>query len=615
MRYCLLIAACFCSIALSAQESVTLNSISDSPDPLSVPVKGAVTIRGQFSISGTGADTNKKLSILRMGVTLSSGGVTVRTLSANTSAAQTGSTPLQASASVAWDGRDTAGVQLADGPYSYSLFGQIVEVQDKAKKDDKEKLKATSATQVGTLLVDATKPVISAIRPSNGTIAESARPVLSASFSDTGSGIDTAAVIVLLDSNLIPANITEHGFSFVPTTNLSGGNHTLTITVADLAGNQQSAVSAFNIGDLIPPTIIPAAVLVEAEAQSTSGANVSYALATISDNATLNPEVVYSHASGSLFPVGNTVVTITATDEFGNVATANFNVNVRDTIAPALTVSGNIITEATSPLGALVTYPVASASDTVTLAPTITYSAASGTLFSLGETIVVVTARDTANNQTQKSFKITVVDTTPPVIFPPNNITVETASTDGATVSFAAIVSDAVTLSPIVTYSHASGSIFPLGTTTVEIAAFDLAGNANGATFTITVLAPQPELRLKNLIVTQASLTGDNEGVWNGKNVYFTKNNSVTVELDAEVFNAGDNPQIAVTISGGKLPVVVNRAGAGKLTAAVELGSEGEILFKATGTLTTTASATALAVHDSPVKALLYDQTPPRFEH
>lgn len=61
-----------------------------------------------------------------------------------------------------------------------------------------------------------------------------------------------------------------------------------------------------------------------------SGAIVGFA-ATANDNCTASPTIAYSHASGSLFPIGTTVVTATATDECGNSTSCTFDVTVTPT--------------------------------------------------------------------------------------------------------------------------------------------------------------------------------------------------------------------------------------------------------------------------------------------
>src|SRR5688572_10614319 len=72
MNFRVLILACLFSAGLRAQESVVLNTITDSPDPLSAPVHGAGKISGNFSFSGNGPDIDNASvtarSLLRMSV-------------------------------------------------------------------------------------------------------------------------------------------------------------------------------------------------------------------------------------------------------------------------------------------------------------------------------------------------------------------------------------------------------------------------------------------------------------------------------------------------------------------------------------------------------------------
>ena len=127
------------------------------------------------------------------------------------------------------------------------------------------------------------------------------------------------------------------------------------------------------------------------------------------------------------------------------------------------------------------------ATDEVTVSPAITYSQESGTVFPLGVTTVTVTAKDAANNTGTGTFTVTVSDTTEPTVVH-TNMTAEATSDAGATVSFAAATAtDAVTASPAITYSQESGTVFPLGVTTVTVSAKDAANNTGTATFTVTV--------------------------------------------------------------------------------------------------------------------------------
>lgn len=81
-----------------------------------------------------------------------------------------------------------------------------------------------------------------------------------------------------------------------------------------------------------------------------------------------------------------------------------------------------------------------------------------------------------------------VVDTDPPVLTLPGNITLAATSPAGAVATYAASALDAISGSVAVTYSIASGSTFPIGTTTVEVSATDDLFNAATGSFTVTVV-------------------------------------------------------------------------------------------------------------------------------
>jgi hypothetical protein len=115
---------------------------------------------------------------------------------------------------------------------------------------------------------------------------------------------------------------------------------------------------------------------------------------------------------------------------------------------------------------------------------------ASGSLFALGTTAIICTATDPAGNSASASGTVTVVDTTAPVIGPAANVTAEATSASGAIVTYATpSVADAV--GATISCAQASGTTFPLGTTTVTCTAADAAGNTAARTFTVTVADTQ----------------------------------------------------------------------------------------------------------------------------
>ena len=143
----------------------------------------------------------------------------------------------------------------------------------------------------------------------------------------------------------------------------------------------------------------------------------------------------------------------------------------------------------TSPAGATVTFPLPSATDN-SGPVTVTCTPPSGTVFPLGTTTVTCVARDATGNTASVSFSVRVIETTPPRIVAPADITVTAGDGTGAAVSFGPTVTDNFPDPPTVVCEPPSGTVFPVGVTTVKCTATDLSGNSAWATFRVTVNAP-----------------------------------------------------------------------------------------------------------------------------
>ncbi|MES2332513.1 MAG: HYR domain-containing protein, partial [Bacteroidota bacterium] len=192
--------------------------------------------------------------------------------------------------------------------------------------------------------------------------------------------------------------------------------------------------------------------------------------------------------SGSTFPVGVTTNTFRATDESGNFSTCSFTVTVTDNQAPTFSsCPSNISTNATSAGGAVVTYTAPVGTDNCPGSTTTRIAGlASGSTFPIGTTTVTHRVTDASGNTANCSFTVTVVAVAP-VIHCPANMTVNNAAGQcGANVNFAATETTGIPASTI-TYSHASGSFFPVGTTTVTATATNSVGSSN-CSFNVTVV-------------------------------------------------------------------------------------------------------------------------------
>lgn len=270
------------------------------------------------------------------------------------------------------------------------------------------------------------------------------------------------------------------------------GTTTVTCTAADTRGNDSAATFAVTVSDTTAPAIQTPSVPT-AEATGADGATVTFDAPSATDAVDGHPVVTCDHASGDLFPLGTTTVSCSSVDAAGNAATATYDVTVADTTAPAISALTDVTAEATGPDGATITYAAPTASDLVDGSDSVACDPASGSVFALGTTVVTCASTDAAGNRAQKSFGITVSDTSAPVLTLPADVTAEATGPDGAVVTFdAPSATDAVDGARTVTCDHDSGATYPLGTTTVLCSASDASGHSASAHFTVTVADTTP---------------------------------------------------------------------------------------------------------------------------
>jgi hypothetical protein len=137
---------------------------------------------------------------------------------------------------------------------------------------------------------------------------------------------------------------------------------------------------------------------------------------------------------------------------------------------------------------------------------------ASGSSFPVGVTTNTFRATDASGNTAVCTFTVTVVDNQAPAITCPANITVpSTLGLCTAPVTYTTpAVSDNCPGSSVALLSGlASGSLFPLGTTSVTWRATDAAGNTSTCTFTVTVTDAQLPV-ISSQPQGRAACTGDN---------------------------------------------------------------------------------------------------------
>ena len=195
---------------------------------------------------------------------------------------------------------------------------------------------------------------------------------------------DLAVLLTITDANG-PVSVVQ-----VPAagTMVAAGLWPVTLTATDAAGNVTTTTTTFSVRDGVAPTF--ASVPPDIEVCSTNGMNAvaTFVLPTAVDDCS-TAVVTADRLSGSTFPAGLTVVTVTATDASGNRATTTFRVRVNraPTASPySITTDRNVaVTLAASKILGTVTD---ADGDTVTIVGVDTKSEQGGTVVYNGTTIV-----------------------------------------------------------------------------------------------------------------------------------------------------------------------------------------------------------------------------------
>lgn len=276
------------------------------------------------------------------------------------------------------------------------------------------------------------------------------------------------------------------------------GVSTVEYSATDLAGNVSTCTFTVTVTDSVSPTLTcPADILVNA-ASGDCDAVVTYPAPVISDNCSGSTLTLLDGlASGSAFPVGETIVTYQAEDPSGNTTQCSFTVTIAEDIPPTIICPADIVV-ANDPTicGAIVTFTPPVGTDNCGGATTeLVGGIAPGSLFPVGTTIVTYQVIDISGNQTTCSFNVTVNDTEPPAFVCPENDTLEvSAGLCGVLYNFAPPeVTDNCTdiLTVNQTQGPASGTVLTLGDTLFEFTTTDAVGNTATCSYIITVVDTQ----------------------------------------------------------------------------------------------------------------------------
>ena len=273
----------------------------------------------------------------------------------------------------------------------------------------------------------------------------------------------------------------------------SVGTTQVTATVTDEAGNQTTDSFTVTVTDKETPEILgmPASMTIEND-PGVCGAVITWSEPSAQDNCgTVSLSSDYN--PGDLFPVGSTIVTYTALDQYGNSSSDSFTVVVEDLENPNLLGTRVDLSVENDPglCSAVVTWSAFGIVDNCA-GSSLEISHPSGTSFAVGTTEVTITLTDAAGNQVIENFNVTVSDTENPLITDPADIVVDaTPETCDATMTIPALVANdncdlASVTNDYTGTANASGT-YPLGDTLITWTVTDIHGNSSSAEQMVTV--------------------------------------------------------------------------------------------------------------------------------
>ena len=278
------------------------------------------------------------------------------------------------------------------------------------------------------------------------------------------------------------------------------GLYTLTYTISDSAGNAAMPVTrSVSVQDGDAPVVIPPANITVAATDAEGTVVDHHAIATLLAAATAHDNVDgvitdISHNAPTMFPIGVTKVTFSATDNSGNTGNAQSTVTVADQSGPVIALNGN--GSITLNIGDSFTDAGATAIDNVdgNLSGSVQTSSNLDT-HTVGLYTLTYTVSDMAGNASAPVTRsVSVQDGSAPVVIPPANLTIAATDAEGteadhhAIATFLAAVTAHDNVDGVITdITHNAPDIFSIGVTKVTFSATDNSGHTGNAQATVTV--------------------------------------------------------------------------------------------------------------------------------
>lgn len=356
-----------------------------------------------------------------------------------------------------------------DGPSTYPLGNTTVTwtVTDGSGN-------TSTSTQIVTV-TDNQNPTITS--PSNVTV--SSDPGVC-----TASGVNLGTP--LTSDNCSVASVVNDGPAVYPL-----GNTTVTWTVTDGSGNMNTSTQVVTVQDTEDPSAICQNVTIQLDATGNASVTAAQVNNGSSDNCGI-ASTVLSQTTFSCANVGLNPITMTVTDNSGNISTCASIITVEDIVLPTAICQNLNLQLDVNGLLSITPSQVNNASFDNCGIASLTLSETNFSCVDLGVNNLTLTVLDVNGNSSTCASTLTITDNSNPVFvsFPTNITETAVAGLCGRVVTYDIPVIDdncGVSVTQTDASGFTSGDVFPVGVTTQTYTVTDNSGNTISNSFTITI--------------------------------------------------------------------------------------------------------------------------------
>ncbi|MCB9234639.1 MAG: HYR domain-containing protein [Bacteroidia bacterium] len=286
------------------------------------------------------------------------------------------------------------------------------------------------------------------------------------------------------------------------------GITTNTFTVTDGSGNTSSCFFTIEVVGVAPAIVCPANLTVNTDPGQCSAAGTFAA----NDPAGIPPSTItYSSNPGSVFSLGNTTVTATATNAVGT-SSCSFTITVEDHEAPAAICQNVTVQLDAGGNGSTSANAVDNGSNDACGIASYSLSATSFNCGNVGTNAVVLTVTDNNGNVSTCSANVIVQDNIAPVAIC-QDVTVQLDNNGNGSTTAGAVNNGSTDACGIATLALGAGQgsfdCSNIGPNTVTQTVTDVNGNSSNCTATVTVVDQIPPLALCQDITVSLDATGN----------------------------------------------------------------------------------------------------------